>query len=71
MSHVKTRRGITWLVMSGVFFVFLIHWGSTLYFARSLPNPLDAIDKVFNMWVPVFTGLLGTAVGFYFADRRR
>jgi hypothetical protein len=71
MSHVKTRKGIAWLIILGVFLIFLIHWGSAMYFALRLSNPLDVLDKVFDMWVPIFTGLLGTAVGFYFADRRR
>lgn len=71
MSHVKIRKEITWLFILSFFVVFLLQWASTMYLAHNRPNSLDEMDKVFNMWVPSFTTLLGTAVGFYFGERRR
>jgi hypothetical protein len=50
---------------------FVIHEG--LVVLMTFYNKTDAIttlEHTFNQWLPVLTGLVGTAVGFYLKERK-
>jgi len=59
------------LFFGALFVVFFAHVTCVLVLAHNKPNSVDEISRVFNVWVPVFSGLVGAAATFYFTQTRR
>ena len=34
------------------------------------PEAVATLEHIFNQWLPVLSGLVGTAVGFYLKERK-
>jgi uncharacterized membrane protein YbhN (UPF0104 family) len=68
----QTARFITITLLSLLAATFLVQYvvlGLLAYF-----NRVDAIphfEHLFNVWLPVLAGLVGTAVGFYLTKERK
>lgn len=50
--------------------VFLLHYGLSAYLGIKHSEVVSSLDRAFNTAFPVFSGLVGTAVGFYLKERR-
>jgi hypothetical protein len=70
-SHAKTANGLAWLIVFLVFATFLLHLVTVFYLSAHRPDSVERVSKVFEIWVPIFSGVLGTSVGYYFGDKRR
>ena len=51
--------------------IFIAHFASILFLAHNKPNSVDEVTRVFNTWIPVFSGLFGSAATFYFTQGRK
>ncbi len=69
--HAKTTKQLAFLFFGALFVVFAAHVTCILVLAHNKPNSVDEISRVFNVWVPVFSGLVGAAATFYFTQVRR
>jgi hypothetical protein len=67
----RTTRTLAFLFFGALFVVFAAHVTCILVLAHNKPNSVDEISRVFNVWVPVFSGLVGAAATFYFTQLRR
>jgi hypothetical protein len=67
----RTTRTIALLFFVALFVVFAAHVTCVMSLAHNKPNSVDEISRVFNVWVPVFSGLMGAAATFYFTQVRR
>jgi hypothetical protein len=67
----KTTKQLALLFFGALFVVFAAHVVSVLVLANSKPNSVEEITRVFNVWIPVFSGLVGAAATFYFTQTRR
>jgi hypothetical protein len=47
---------------------FIAQIASILWLARDKPNSVEEVARVFNIWIPVFSGLFGSAATFYFTQ---
>jgi hypothetical protein len=67
----KTTKTLALLFFGALFIVFAAHVTCVLVLAHNKPDSVDEITRVFNVWVPVFSGLVGAAATFYFTQLRR
>jgi len=70
-GHARTANGLAWLILGLAFVAFLLHLSSIFYLSFHRPDSVELVSKVFEIWVPIFSGVLGTSVGYYFGDKRR
>lgn len=67
----ETTKQLAFALLIALFVVFAAHVVSVLVLAHNKPNSVDEITRVFNVWIPVFSGLVGAAATFYFTQTRR
>ncbi len=67
----RVTSTLAFLFFGALFVVFAAHVTCILVLAQNKPNSVDEISRVFNVWVPVFSGLVGAAATFYFTQVRR
>jgi hypothetical protein len=67
----RTTRELALLFFGALFLVFAAHVTCVLVLAHNKPNSVDEISRVFNVWVPIFSGLVGATATFYFTQVRR
>ena len=67
----KTTRTLALPFFVALFIVFAAHVTCILALAHNKPNSVDEISRVFNVWVPIFSGLVGAAATSYFTQVRR
>lgn len=67
----KTTKQLAFTLLVALFVVFAAHVVSVLALAQQRPDSVDQINRVFNVWIPVFSGLVGAAATFYFTQNRR
>ncbi len=67
----RVTSRLAFLFFGALFVVFAAHVTCILVLAHNEPNSVDEISRVFNVWVPVFSGLVGAAATFYFTQVRR
>ena len=67
----KTTKQLAFLFFAALFIVFAAHVMCVFLLAHERPDSVDQITRVFNIWVPVFSGLVGAAATFYFTQTRR
>jgi|GEM_PF-5992841 len=51
--------------------IFIAHFVSVVALAHNKSNAVDEVTRVFSTWIPVFSGLFGSAATFYFTQGRR
>jgi hypothetical protein len=69
-SQTARHITITLLVMLGL--TFIANLGTMI--VLTVYNRLDAVpsfEKLFNVWMPVLSGLVGSAVGFYLTKEKK
>ncbi len=66
----QTARTLSLTLVWVLVGVFVIHYGLTTYLGIKYPQAVPSLDHIFNTAFPVFSGLVGTAVGFYLKERK-
>jgi hypothetical protein len=64
------RVRITGLLIGLVFVAMLLHAGLTFWVSYGTPDAPKNISAVFNIWVPVISGLASSAVTWFFTRGR-
>jgi len=55
----------------GLCCIFLFHSIAVFYLAKNRPDSIEQVNRVFSTWVPIFSGLVGSAATFYFTHQRK
>jgi hypothetical protein len=55
----RTTSALAFLFFAALFVVFAAHVTCILVLAHNKPNSVDEISRVFNVWVPIFSGSCG------------
>jgi hypothetical protein len=70
----QTARTLSLALVGVLVGVFIIHYGLTAFlgikYPQLYPQAVPNLDHIFNAAFPVFSGLVGTAVGFYLKERK-
>jgi hypothetical protein len=66
----QTARTLSLTLVWVLVGVFLIHYSLTAFLGDKYPQVVASLDHIFNTAFPVFSGLVGTAVGFYLKERK-
>jgi hypothetical protein len=66
----KATKLLALLLFAALIFCFLIHFVAIWYFIHD-KQALDEFNRVFNIWIPVLSGLFGSAATFYFTQGRK
>ena len=66
----QTARTLSLTLVGVLVGVFVIHYGVTTFLGIKYPQVVPSLDHIFNTAFPVFSGLVGTAVGFYLKERK-
>jgi hypothetical protein len=66
----KTARTLTLTLVWVLVGVFVVHYSLLAYLGINFPQVVPNLEHVFNTAFPVFSGLVGTAVGFYLKERK-
>jgi hypothetical protein len=67
----KATKLLALLLFAALFFAFIAHTVLIACFAHDKPNSIEEVSRVFNTWIPVFSGLFGSAATFYFTQGRK
>ncbi len=66
----KTARTLTFVLVGMLGGSFLVHETLVVIMAFHKPDAIPTLEHIFNQWLPVLAGLVGTAVGFYLKERK-
>jgi hypothetical protein len=66
----QTARTLSLTLVWVLVGVFVIHYALTTFLGIKYPQAVPSLDHIFNTAFPVFSGLVGTAVGFYLKERK-
>lgn len=66
----QTARTLSLTLVWVLVGVFVIHYGLTTFLEIKYPQAVPSLEHIFNTAFPVFSGLVGTAVGFYLKERK-
>ena len=64
----KATKLLALLLFAALISSFVAHIVCILCLAHDKPNSVEEISRVFNTWIPVFSGLFGSAATFYFTQ---
>ena len=64
----KATKLLALLLFGALLLSFIAHIVSVLCLAHNKPNSVEEVSRVFNTWIPVFSGLFGSAATFYFTQ---
>jgi hypothetical protein len=67
----KATKLLALLLFAALLFIFVAHITLIACLAHDKPNSVDEVTRVFNTWIPVFSGLFGSAATFYFTQGRK
>jgi hypothetical protein len=67
----KATKLLALLLFAALIATFVAHIASVLWLAHDKPNSVEEVGRVFNTWIPVFSGLFGSAATFYFTQGRK
>jgi hypothetical protein len=67
----KATKLLALLLFAALIASFVAHVVSVLCLAHNKPNSVEEVTRVFNTWIPVFSGLFGSAATFYFTQGRK
>jgi hypothetical protein len=73
LLHEQTASRLAGLLVLILLATLLLHFGAVFYIVYVSDHAdvkTDAIDKVFNIWVPIVSGLVGTAVAYYLGEKK-
>jgi hypothetical protein len=66
----QTARTLSLTLVWVLVGVFVIHYGLTTFLEIKYHQAVPSLEHIFNTAFPVFSGLVGTAVGFYLKERK-
>ena len=66
----QTARTLSLTLVWVLVGVFLVHYALLTVLGIYHPEVVGSLEHVFNTAFPVFSGLVGTAVGFYLKERK-
>jgi hypothetical protein len=64
----KATKLLALLLFAALISSFVAHFVCILCLAHNKPNSVEEVSRVFNTWIPVFSGLFGSAATFYFTQ---
>jgi hypothetical protein len=64
------RASITWGLIALLAFTLLLHAGLTIWASNTSTEAVKNIADVFNIWVPVLSGLASSAITWFFTKQR-
>lgn len=67
----KATKLLALLLFAALFSIFVAHATLVVCLAHNKPDSVDQVTRVFNTWIPVFSGLFGSAATFYFTQGRK
>jgi hypothetical protein len=67
----KATKLLALLLFFALVASFVTHIVCILCLAHNKPNSVEEVSRVFNTWIPVFSGLFGSAATFYFTQGRK
>jgi uncharacterized membrane protein len=67
----KATKLLALLLFAALFIIFVAHIVLVACLAHDKPNSVEEVSRVFNTWIPVFSGLFGSAATFYFTQGRK
>jgi hypothetical protein len=68
----KTARALALASFLVLCVVFGVHYASIFYLAmKNRPDAIEHVNRIFSTWIPIFSGLVGSAATFYFTRDRR
>jgi hypothetical protein len=67
----KATKLLALLLFGALVASFVAHIVCILCLAHNKPNSVEEVSRVFNTWIPVFSGLFGSAATFYFTQGRK
>jgi hypothetical protein len=67
----KATKLLALLLFAALFIIFVAHITLVASLAHNKPNSVEEVTRVFNTWIPVFSGLFGSAATFYFTQGRK
>jgi hypothetical protein len=71
LHKAKTTSRLAILSFVALFLLFITHFMTVLALVWNKADAVDQINRVFNIWVPIFAGYFGSAVTFYFTQDRK
>jgi H+/Cl- antiporter ClcA len=66
----KATKLLALLLFAALIACFAAHFAAIWYFIHD-KQALDEFNRVFNIWIPVLSGLFGSAATFYFTQGRK
>jgi sterol desaturase/sphingolipid hydroxylase (fatty acid hydroxylase superfamily) len=66
----KATKLLALLLFAALIVFFAAHFVTIWYFIHDKPA-LDEFNRAFNIWIPVLSGLFGSAATFYFTQGRK
>lgn len=69
--HAKATKLLALLLFWALSTIFVAHLAAVVWLAHDKPNSVEEVTRVFNTWIPVFSGLFGSAATFYFTQGRK
>jgi hypothetical protein len=64
----KATKLLALLLFAALISSFVAHFVCIICLAHDKPNSVEEVSRVFNTWIPVFSGLFGSAATFYFTQ---
>lgn len=70
--HLQTVRRVAYSLLALLALTILVHYAVTVYVVIwGEKDNMDRIDQVFNVILPVVSGLAGSAATYFFTEPRR
>jgi hypothetical protein len=66
----KATKLLALLLFAALIVCFVAHFVAIWYFIHD-KQALDEFNRAFNIWIPVLSGLFGSAATFYFTQGRK
>lgn len=66
----QTARQLALILVAVLISTFLLHYALSAILGIYHPETVQHLTQVFSIAFPVFSGLAGTAVGFYLKERK-
>ena len=67
----RTASVLAWWLMAILAGTGILHYATVLYLAtHGQTTALEHVDKFFGAWLPVISGLTGSAITYYFTHDR-
>jgi len=67
----RATKLLALLLFAALISSFVAHLIYIVCLAHDKPNSVEEVSRVFNTWIPVFSGLFGSAATFYFTQGRK